>query len=367
MKQTPLNARHRELGAKMVEFGGWDMPVQYSGIMEEHQATRNAAGLFDISHMARFWVTGPDSERFIQLINTFDISKTAIGQSDYGIMCYEDGGIVDDIFVYHLGDDEWMVVANAGNAEKDWAWLNQHTAGFDLQLTNRSAELGMIALQGPAAEAVLAGLTAADVVNLPFHGITPATVAGASGYVSRTGYTGEDGFEIFVPAEQVTAVWDSILAAGAAAGVRPVGLGARDSLRFEPGLALYGHEIDRDINPYEAKLGWVVKLDKGPFIGSEALRDIKERGPARSIVGLEMTGRGIARQGYPVATTDGTEIGAVTTGMPSPTLGKNLAYALVNAKTVKAGDEVDVIIRGKPVRASVVKTPFYKARYKKQA
>ena len=365
MKQTPLNARHRELGAKMVEFGGWDMPVQYSGIVEEHNATRTAAGLFDISHMARYWVTGPDSERFIQLINTFDNSKTAIGQSDYGIMCYEDGGIVDDIFVYHLGEDEWMVVANAGNADKDWEWLNQHTAGFDLRLENRSAELAMMALQGPAAESVLGTLTAADVVNLPFHGITPATVAGATGYVSRTGYTGEDGFEVFVPSAQAAAVWDAILAAGRDAGVKPIGLGARDSLRFEPGLALYGHEIDRDINPYEAKLGWVVKLDKGPFIGSEALRDIKAAGPARTIVGLEMTGRGIARQGYPVATTAGEEIGAVTTGMPAPTLGKNLAYAMVKAKTLKIGDEVDVIIRGKPVRASVVKTPFYASRYKK--
>lgn len=365
MKQTPLNARHRELGAKMVEFGGWDMPVQYSGIVEEHHATRNAAGLFDISHMARFWVTGPDSDRFIQLVNTFDISTTAIGQSDYGIMCYEDGGIVDDIFVYHLGDDEWMIVANAGNAEKDWEWLNQHTAGFNVQLVNRSAELAMLALQGPAAETILARITGADVVNLPFHGITPARVADAEGYVSRTGYTGEDGFEVFVPAAQVTAVWNAILDAGADLGVKPIGLGARDSLRFEPGLALYGHEIDRDINPFEAKLGWVVKLDKGPFIGSEALRDIKEHGPSRTLIGLEMSGRGIARQGYPVATTAGEEIGLVTTGMPAPTLGNNLAYALVRAKTVKIGDEVDVIIRGKPVRARVVKTPFYKSRYKK--
>lgn len=365
MKQTPLNARHRELGAKMVEFGGWDMPVQYRGIVDEHHATRNAAGLFDISHMARFWVTGPDSERFIQLINTFDISNTAIGQSDYGIMCYEHGGIVDDIFVYHIGDDEWMVVANAGNAPKDWDWLNQHAKGFDIKLTDRSEEFGMIALQGPAAETILARLTDADVVGLPFHGIMPATVAGATGYVSRTGYTGEDGFEIFVPAEQVVHVWNEILETGKGDGVEPIGLGARDSLRFEPGLALYGHEIDSNINPYEAKLGWVVKLDKGNFIGSEALHDIKTNGAARTLIGLEMTGRGIARQGYEVQTLDGTQIGAITTGMPSPTLGKNLAYALVTAKTVKVGDEVDVVIRGKPVRASVIKTPFYKARYKK--
>lgn len=365
MQQTPLNARHRELGAKMVEFGGWDMPLQYTSISDEHQATRNAAGLFDISHMARFWVTGPDSERFIQHINTFDISNTAIGQSDYGLMCYEDGGIVDDIFVYHLGNDEWMIVANAGNAPKDWDWLNQHTHGFDVQLTDRSAELAMLALQGPQAESVLATLTEADVVGLPFHGITSANVAGAQGYISRTGYTGEDGFEIFVPAEQAVAVWDSILDAGRDAGVQPIGLGARDSLRFEPGLVLYGHEIDRDINPYEARLGWVVKLNKGPFVGAEALRDIKEQGATRTLIGLEMIGRGIARQGYPVQTLDGDEIGAVTTGMPAITLGKNMAYALVRAKTVKAGDDVDVLVRGKPVRAQVVKTPFYKSRYKK--
>ncbi|HEY1016025.1 MAG TPA: glycine cleavage system aminomethyltransferase GcvT [Herpetosiphonaceae bacterium] len=365
MKQTPLNARHREHGAKMVEFGGWDMPVQYSGIIEEHNATRNAAGLFDISHMARFWVTGPDSERFIQLIDTFDVSKTEIGQSDYGIMCYEDGGIVDDIFTYHLGPDEWMIVVNAGNADKDWEWLNQHTAGFDITLANRSDELAMLALQGPKAEHILGHLTDIDVAAIPFHGIRAAVAAGAKGYVSRTGYTGEDGFEIFIPAGKAVEVWNAILAVGAEHGAQPVGLGARDSLRFEPGLALYGHEIERDINPYEAKLGWVVKLDKGPFIGAEALRDIKERGAARTLIGLEMTGRGIARQGYPVAALDGGEIGAVTSGMPAPTLGKNLAYALVKAKAVKIGDEVDVIIRGKPVRAQVVKAPFYKSRYKK--
>ncbi len=349
----------------MVEFGGWDMPVQYRGIIEEHQATRNAAGLFDISHMARFWVTGPQSEAFIQHINTFDVRNTAVGQSDYGLMCYEDGGIVDDIFVYHLADNEWMIVANASNAAKDWDWLTQHSSGFDVQLTDRSAELAMIALQGPSAEHILDPLTSADLTALPFHGITASSIGTAQGYVSRTGYTGEDGFEIFIPADQAAPVWDALLDAGSAAGLQPVGLGARDSLRFEPGLPLYGHEIERDINPYEAKLGWVVKLDKGDFIGSDALRMIKEHGPARRLIGLQMVGRGIARQGMPVQTTDGQEIGSVTTGMPAPTLGQNLAYALVASGSVKVGAEVDVLVRGKPVRATVVKTPFYKSRYKK--
>lgn len=361
MKKTPLNARHRELGAKMVEFGGWDMPVQYRGIIEEHHATRNHAGIFDVSHMARFWVTGPDSERFIQLINTFDISQTAIGQSDYGIMCYEDGGIVDDIFVYHLGEDEWMIVANAGNAEKDWAWLQEHTQGFDVTLTDRSPELAMIALQGPKAEAILKELGGAQAAALPFHGVTQATVAGIAGYVSRTGYTGEDGFELFVPVADAVALWDALLGAGA----QPIGLGARDSLRFEPGLALYGHEIDSDVTPYEARLGWVVKLDKGPFIGSEALRDQKAAGAPRTLIGLRMVGRGIARQGMSVQTLEGSEIGLVTTGMPAPTLGENLALALVKRGSVAVGDGVDVLVRGKPVRAEVIKTPFYKARYKK--
>lgn len=365
MKQTPLNARHRALGAKMVEFGGWDMPVQYTGIIAEHNATRNAAGLFDISHMARFWVTGPDSERFLQHVNTFDSARTAIGQADYGLLCYEDGGIVDDIFAYHLGPAEWMVVANASNASKDWEWLNQHTAGFDVQLEDRSDQLAMLALQGPLAEPILARLTEADVVGLPFHGIIPATVAGAAGYVSRTGYTGEDGFELFVPAAQAEAVWDALLAAGRADGLQPIGLGARDSLRFEPGLALYGHEIDRDINPYEARLGWVVKLDKGPFLGSEALRAIKTQGAARTLVGLELTGRGIARQGMTVQALDGTPLGTVTTGMPAPTLGKNVAYALVQAGTLRPGAEVDVLVRDRPIRAQVVKLPLYQSRYKK--
>ena len=364
MKQTPLNARHRELGAKMVEFGGWDMPVQYSGILDEHAATREAAGLFDISHMARFWVAGPDSLAFIQWINTFDVSNTAIGQSDYGLMCYEDGGIVDDIFVYHLADTEWMIVANASNAEKDWHWLQQHVQKFNVQLTNRSDELAMLALQGPAAESILAQLTAADVVGLPFHGIIAATVAGAAGYVSRTGYTGEDGFEIFVPAPRVVEVWDALLEVGRDAGLKPVGLGARDSLRFEPGLALYGHEIDRDINPYEARLGWVVKLNKGSFVGSDALQSIKDQGANRRLIGLQLSGRGIARQGMTVQTVDGTPIGTVTTGMPAPTLGENMALALVDAGSVKVGAEVDVLVRNRSVRATVVKTPFYKARYK---
>ncbi|GIV95593.1 MAG: aminomethyltransferase [Herpetosiphonaceae bacterium] len=349
----------------MVEFGGWEMPVQYTSIIEEHHATRNAAGLFDISHMGRFFASGPDAERFLQYVDTYDVSAISVGQSAYGIMCYEDGGVVDDIFVYHLAPDRFMVVVNAGNADKDWEWLQQHARGFNIELENRSVDLAMLALQGPKAETILARLTAADVVNLPFHGIIEATVAGAHGWVSRTGYTGEDGFEIFIPASQIHQVWDAALDAGREDGLKPVGLGARDSLRFEAGLALYGHEIDSDINPYEAKLGWVVKLDKGDFVGAEALRRIKEQGPRRKLIGLEMIGRGIARQGYAVATVEGRTIGAVTSGMPSPTLGKNLAYALVEADAVRVGDEVDVLVREKPVRAQVVKTPFYKPRYKK--
>jgi aminomethyltransferase len=365
MKRTPLYDRHRELGAKTVEFGGWEMPVQYTGIIEEHHATRNAAGLFDISHMGRFYVRGPDALAFLQHVATQDVETIADGLANYALLCYPDGGIVDDIFIYHL-PDRYLVVVNASNLEKDWNWLQQHRAGFDVELENVSEQTAMLALQGPKAEAVLDRVADIDVPSLWFHGIVEGNLLeDVPALIARTGYTGEDGFELFVPSTEARRVWDGLLDAGAEDGLRPVGLGARDSLRFEPKLALYGHEIDESINPYEAGLGWVVKLDKGDFIGRESLQRIKAEGPKRKVVGLEMIGRGIARQGYPVAATDGEEVGQVTSGMPAPTIGKNLALALVRADLAKVGTELDVIVRGKPVRAQIVKTPFYQSRYKK--
>lgn len=363
LKRTPLFERHVAAGARMVEFGGWEMPVQYSGIIDEHSAVRQGAGLFDISHMGRFMVRGPQAEAFLQHVVTSDVAAIALGQSNYGLLCAEDGGIVDDVFIYHVLD-EYLVVVNASNRDKDWAWLAGHAAGFDVELEDRSERWAMLAVQGPGAEALLAGAadsTTEEIGYLPFHGVALTTLFGETCLIARTGYTGEDGFELFFEARHAPAFWDRLVALGA----RPCGLGARDSLRFEPCLALYGHEIGATINPYEARLGWVVKLDKGEFVGRAALAAIKAQGPARRLAGLELLGKGIARGDYPIHSVEGQPVGHVTTGMPSPTLGRPLAIGLVPTALSAEGAEVDIIIRERPVRARVVKMPFYKPRYKK--
>lgn len=365
MKRTPLYDRHVEMGAKTVPFGGWEMPVQYTGIIEEHHATRNAAGLFDISHMGQINVRGPDGLAYLQHLCTQDVASIAEGLANYSLMCYPDGGIVDDIFIYHL-PDRYLVVVNASNADKDFAWMQQHSEGFNIQLENVSDHTTMLALQGPQAEAILDRVSDLDIPSLWFHGVVEGVIFGdVPAIIARTGYTGEDGFELFFDNMYAAQVWDGLLEEGQSDGLKPIGLGARDSLRFEPKLALYGHEISETINPYEAALGWVVKLDKGDFIGREALQRIKAEGARRKLVGLQMVGRGIARQGYPVATVEGETVGEVTSGMPAPTVGQNLALALVRADLAKIGTELDVVIRGKPVRAQVIKTPFYQTRYKK--
>jgi aminomethyltransferase len=373
LKRTPLYDRHLALGARVVEFGGWEMPVQYSGIVDEHSAVRNAAGLFDISHMGEFEVKGPDALAFLQHIATQDVATIGEGLANYALLCRPDGGVVDDIFIYNLPDG-YMVVVNASNIEKDFAWMLDNMQGFDVELTNISDRASMLALQGPLAEAILAKATdpstgsgqGIDAAGLPFHGVTTGMLLGdIPALIARTGYTGEDGFELFVDDDNVEKLWDGLLALGAADGLKPCGLGARDSLRFEACLALYGHEIADDINPYEAKLGWVVKLDKGEFVGREALQGIKQAGVRRKLAGFEVTGRGIARGGYEIRGLDGARIGEVTTGMPSPTLGKNLGLGYVPTELASEGSEFDVIVRDRPVRAKVVKTPFYKPRYKK--
>jgi aminomethyltransferase len=353
------------MGARMVEFGGWEMPVQYSGIVDEHQAVRNAAGLFDISHMGEVEVKGPDALGFLQHVATQDVDSIGEGMANYALLCRPDGGIVDDIFIYNLPDG-YLVVVNASNIEKDFAWMLDNMAGFDVTLTNISDHAAMLALQGPKAEAILARAASTASTGLPFHGVTTDMLLGdIPAIVARTGYTGEDGFELFVDDDNVERLWDGLLELGREDGLKPCGLGARDSLRFEPCLALYGHEIDDDINPYEAKLGWVVKLDKGEFVGSDTLRQIKQAGVARKLAGFEMVGRGIARGGYEIHNLQGERVGYVTTGMPSPTLGKNIGLGYVPAALAAEGSEFDVIVRDKPVRARIVKTPFYKPRYKK--
>ena len=385
LKRTPLYDHHVALGARVVEFGGWEMPVQYSGIVDEHNAVRNAAGLFDISHMGEFEIKGHDALAFLQHVATQDVATIGEGQSNYALLCRPDGGIVDDIFIYHLPDG-YMMVVNASNIDKDFAWMLDNMAGFDVELTNISDRASMLALQGPLAEAILAKATDPwpkghpgsgqdiDVANVPFHGVTTGMLLGdIPALIARTGYTGEDGFELFIDDDKVAQLWDGLLELGKGAGLKPCGLGARDSLRFEACLALYGHEIADEINPYEAKLGWVVKLDKPDsstsspqgFVGRETLQQIKQAGVQRKLVGFEVVGRGIARGGYQIRNLAGEPVGEVTTGMPSPTLGKNLGLGYVPTALVAEGSEFDVIVRDRPVRARVVKTPFYKPQYKK--
>ena len=365
LKRTPLYDRHLALGARMVEFGGWEMPVQYSSIVAEHTAVRTAAGLFDISHMGEIEVHGPDALAFLQYVTTQDVAAIGVGHASYALLCRPDGGIVDDIFLYHL-HDHYLVVVNAANTTKDFAWMLDHLAGFDVQLTNATDRIAMLALQGPKAESILARATAADVANLPFHGVmTGHVLDDVPCVIARTGYTGEDGFELFVDNAHAGALWNGLLVLGQADGLRPCGLGARDSLRFEACLALYGHEIAEDINPYEARLGWVVKLDKGDFVGRVALQRIKQEGVRRRLTGFEMVGRGIARSGYEIRSPGGERIGYVTSGMPAPTLGKNLGLGYVPIEFSKEGSTFDVIVRDRAVQAEVVKIPFYKPRYKK--
>jgi aminomethyltransferase len=365
LKRTPLFDRHVALGARVVEFGGWEMPVQYSGIVDEHNAVRNAAGLFDISHMGEVEVKGRDALAFLQHVATQDVATIHEGMSNYALLCRPDGGIVDDIFIYHLPDG-YMVVVNASNIEKDFAWLLDNMSGFDVELTNISDRASMLALQGPLAETILSKATDIDVASVPFHGVTTGMLLGdIPALIARTGYTGEDGFELFVDDDNAERLWDGLLELGQADGLKPCGLGARDSLRFEACLALYGHEIADDTNPYEAKLGWVVKLDKGDFVGRDTLQQIKQAGVQRKLAGFELVGRGIARGGYAIRSMEGERIGEVTTGMPSPTLGKNLGLGYLPTALSTEGSEFDIIVRDRPVRARVVKTPFYKPRYKK--
>jgi aminomethyltransferase len=365
LKRTPLFDRHVAMGARVVEFGGWEMPVQYSGIVDEHNAVRTAAGLFDISHMGEVEVKGPDAVAFLQHIATQDVATIGEGMANYSLMCRPDGGIVDDIFIYNLPDG-YMVVVNASNIEKDFAWMLDNIHGFNVELTNISDQASMLALQGPAAEAILAKATDIDAASIAFHGVTTGMLLGdIPALIARTGYTGEDGFELFVDDDNVVKLWDGLLELGKDTGLKPCGLGARDSLRFEACLALYGHEIADDINPYEAKLGWVVKLDKGDFVGRAALQEIKQAGVRRKLTGFEVLGRGIARGGYEIRDTSGKRIGEVTTGMPSPTLGKNYGLGYVPTELASVGSEFDVVVRDRPVRVQAVKTPFYKPRYKK--
>ena len=363
LNRTPLHAAHVRLGARMIGFGGWDMPVQYTGIVEEHRTARAAVGCFDVSHMGEFEFRGRDVTRALQRLTTNDVGALQVGQVQYSLLCYEDGGIVDDLTLYRRADEHYMMTVNAANIDKDWAWVTQHLEG-QVEAKNTSAETGLIAVQGPRAEGLVGRLSDLDVTRIGYYRFVLGRMAGVPAIISRTGYTGEDGFELYLPAERTEAVWEALLAAGKADGIAPAGLGARDTLRLEMKYALYGNDIDQTTNPLEAGLGWVVKLGKAEFIGKAAIEQIKAEGPRRRLVGLEMVDRGVARHGYRVL-RDGAEVGHVTSGSYGPSVDRYIGTGYVTVALSGIGTEIDVEIRGRPQKARVVKTPFYPPKVKK--
>jgi glycine cleavage system T protein (aminomethyltransferase) len=360
LRKTPLNAVHRESGARMVPFGGWDMPVEYSGLIAEHMAVRRAAGLFDVSHMGEFEVAGPGAQDFLQRVTANNVAKLTDGHAQYSALPLPNGAPVDDVIVYRHAADRFLLVVNAGNLEKDWKWL-QAQGPEGCTLTDRSDETALLALQGPSSQATLQPLTAIDLPQVSYYHFAEGEVAGHPATVARTGYTGEDGFEIFVAADRAAALWRRLIEAGKDAGLLPAGLGARDTLRLEAKMCLYGNDMDETTTLVEAGLGWIVSLDeaKGAFNGRPVLEAQKRAGTPRKLVGFEVTGRGIARHGYPAYLGD-TEAGTVTSGSYAPFLQKNIGLVYLPAAKAGVGTEFDVEIRGKRVPARVVPTPFYK-------
>jgi aminomethyltransferase len=365
LQRTKLYDWHVAHGGRMVPFAGWEMPVQYpTGPIEEHHITRRSAGLFDIDHMGQFTVTGPDAEAFLNMMVTWDVSLMQPNEAHYALMCYENGGIVDDVFVYRL-PDHWFVVVNADNRSKDYDWMAEKASGYKVTLTDISDDTYMVALQGPRAIELLDHIVPVDMATVPRFSATITEIDGVPATIGRTGYTGEDGVEIFFPTAMAEKIWELILATGERQKIEvaPVGLAARDSLRFEPSFALYGHEIDENTTPLEARLNWACKLNK-PFIGRDALLKQKEAGLGKKIVAFELTSKGVPRQGYTVVNDAGEEIGHVVTGMYAPTVEKYCGHAFVAPQYAKVGAELQIMIRDKPKGAVVVKRPFYAPAYK---
>ncbi|WP_178022613.1 glycine cleavage system aminomethyltransferase GcvT [uncultured Paenibacillus sp.] len=364
LRRTPLYSGYaRYEGVRCIDFGGWELPVQFSGIQKEHEAVRERAGLFDVSHMGEFFVEGPEAERFLQRMTTNDATLLEPGKAQYTLLCYPDGGVVDDLLIYKLDEEKYMLVVNASNIEKDWDWLLQHLPAEGVAMRNASDETALLAVQGPLASSLLSPLCEGQEPGVlrPFTFIRDARVAGIPVLLSRTGYTGEDGFELYVAAEHAEALWDVLMDAGAPLGLLPAGLGTRDTLRFEACLPLYGQELGPDITPLEAGLNRFVKLEQSDFIGRDALVRQRKDGIPRRLVGLEMIDRGIPRTHYPVFAEGSEEpIGEVTTGTQSPTLKKNLGLAILASRYTEPGTIVEVDIRGKRLKAKVVPLPFYR-------
>lgn len=360
LTRTPLHDVHTELGGRMVPFAGYAMPVQYpGGIRAEHAAVRTAAGLFDVSHMGEFTVRGPQAGDFVQYMTVNDVTRVAVGQAQYSALCNERGTILDDLLVYRF-EDRIVLVVNASNREKDWLWLTDHAARFDVDLADDSDDIALIALQGPASEAILAPLTGVDLAALGYYRFAQGGVAGTEAVVSRTGYTGEDGFELYLPAHDAAGVWRALSEAGQPHGLVPAGLGARDSLRLEMGYALYGNDLDEEHTALESGLAWIVKLDAGEFIGRGSLAAQKERGVARRLTGIRLTQRGFPRPGYPLV-HNGEDVGTVTSGVASPSLGYGVALGYLTVDAARPGTEVGVRIRDRVIAGQTGRPPFYTA------
>ena len=360
LKQTPLHATHLGHKARMVPFGGWDMPVEYSGITEEHMAVRTRAGLFDVSHMGEIEIAGADALAAVQRISSNDASRLAIGQTQYSALTTPQGTFVDDLLVYRMADDHFLLVVNASNIEKDYAWVVSQLRDFaDAPAVNTSSRYALLALQGPAALEVLQSLTAVPLDEIKYYWFAPGEIAGVLGTISRTGYTGEDGFEVFVPPAKAAQVWQAILRAGEDAGVVPAGLGARDTLRLEASMRLFGNDMDETTTVLEAGLGWIVGWKKDAFNGADALRAQKARGVERTLVGFEMVDRAIARHGYPVV-VDGARVGTVTSGTQTPYLKKAIGMAYVPTAVAEPDRQIHVEVRGRQAAARIVPMPFYK-------
>src|SRR6056297_1754 len=361
--RTVFYPKHEEAGAKIIDFGGFDMPFQYAGIKQEHKAVRERAGLFDVSHMGEFFIRGSQALPLIQKVTINDASKLTPGKAQYTAMCYEDGGIVDDLIVYMLSDYDYMLVVNAANIQKDWDWISKNN-DLGATLTNRSDSMALLALQGPDSAKILDKLVDFDPSSIAFYSFKTGRVAGEDDVIiSATGYTGEKGFELYIDTDKADApaIWDQIMQAGNEFGIEPAGLGARDTLRLEMGFALYGNDITADTHPLEARMGWLTKMDKEDFVGKEALEKVKENGLTRKLMGLQIDEpRKVPRSGYSVHTADGETIGHVTSGTQSITLGKGIALAYISLPYTEPGTDIFVKIRKDHIPATVVKPPFIK-------
>ena len=361
MKQTRLYDRHVDLGGRMVPFADYELPVQYTaGPNAEHRSVRTAAGVFDIDHMGQFALSGEDALAYLQYVQVADVSTLAEWEARYSLLCYEDGTIVDDIFIYRL-PEKWLIVVNAANREKDFTWLQSFTHGYRVELNDISDQTYMLAVQGPRAAAILNRMSSANLAAIPQRSALQAEVGGVEMLLGRTGYTGEDGFELYLPPDKAVSFWDSLLAEGRGDGLLPCGLAARDSLRFEACMSLYGHEIDAKTNPYEARLGWVVALDKPSFLGRNALLKVKLEGTERLLVAFEMIEKAVPREDHGIIGLEGQVAGHVTTGMKSPTLDKFIGLGYLPRGMHRLGSEIHIIIRGRPRRARVCKRPFYRS------